>query len=223
MKFLKLLVMKINLDWSKRFTIIFLINYWNDKTSRSGPGSNLDNTNKLVEIINKIVHTKKIRTILDLPCGDFKSLKNFTEEHPNIKYIGGDIVRPLIYKNRKQFRKNNITFLYCDARKTKLPKTDLWLCRDLFIHLSFSEIYSVLKNFQASSTRYLLVSSYLTQNNHINIDIKRNIDSRILDLSKYPFNINVDRKNIFHENEKSEQWRKVLLLISKSDLKNLNN
>jgi hypothetical protein len=136
--------------------------------------------------------------------------------------LGGDIVRPLIYKNRKFFGKKNIDFFYCDARKTKLPIADLWLCRDLFIHLSFNEIFSVLKNFQDSSTRYLLVSSYLTKKSHVNIDIKRNIDSRILDMSKSPFNIKVTNKNIFFENEKSEQWQKVLLLIEKSDLK-LNN
>lgn len=222
MSFLKQFAIKITPDWSKRFTIIFFINYWNDKTSKSGPGSSLDNTKNLIEILKKIVSTKKIRTILDLPCGDFRSFKNFTEQYPDINYLGGDIVRPLIYKNRKFFGKKNIDFFYCDARKTKLPMADLWLCRDLFIHLSFNEIFSVLKNFQDSSTRYLLVSSYLTKNSHINIDIKRNIDSRILDMSKSPFNIEVTNKNIFFENEKSEQWQKVLLLIEKSDLK-LNN
>ena len=65
--------MKSNLEeW---FSHIYLNNRWNSKESRSGKGSELIQTVEVRKIIPDIIKKYNIKSILDIPCGDFNYMK----------------------------------------------------------------------------------------------------------------------------------------------------
>jgi hypothetical protein len=47
----------------------------------------------------------RVESMLDLPCGDFNWMKQV--ELPVSRYIGADIVEPLIAKNQGQYGKSS--------------------------------------------------------------------------------------------------------------------
>lgn len=105
-------------------------------------------------------------------------------ELPVEKYIGGDIVSHLITKNEETYGNSQREFRIIDLTKDPLPKTDLILCRDCFVHLYFQDIESAIKNIKRSSAKYLLTTSFT--NCEINEDIVTG-DWRVLNLEEPPF------------------------------------
>src|SRR6266446_2969208 len=81
-------------DLAERFTLIYKKGVWVDDESRSGGGSNLYATAKIRKAIPVLIDKYRIRSILDIPCGDFFWFKEMSL--PIERYIGGDIVQPLI-------------------------------------------------------------------------------------------------------------------------------
>ena len=49
-----------------------------------------------------MLYKYQIKSILDIPCGDFYWMKGL--DLKNINYVGADIVAPLIKKNIDQFK-----------------------------------------------------------------------------------------------------------------------
>jgi len=83
-------------DAAQRFTAIYESHFWVDDQSRSGGGSNLYATEKIREAIPGLFLKFGVRSVLDIPCGDFFWFKEMKLELDS--YIGGDIVVPLILK-----------------------------------------------------------------------------------------------------------------------------
>lgn len=171
-------------DAEARFTHIFTENKWKDSGSRSGSGSTLATTTNVRQALPKVIDEYKVGTLLDAPCGDFNWIRH-TPGLSGIRYIGGDIVEPLIEQNRQQHSHANLTFEHLDITSSPLPLADLWLCRDCLIHLSYDDIERVLTNFKRSAIRYWCVTTHRR--------IERNIDiptghCRMLNLERPPFN-----------------------------------
>jgi len=82
------------------FTEIYKKNYWGDKDTISGTGSNLIQTKLIIESIPNILKEYKISTILDIPCGNFYWMNNVNLN--GINYIGVDIVKELIEANTRK-------------------------------------------------------------------------------------------------------------------------
>lgn len=141
-----------------RFTKIYHSNHWNNFESRSGEGSTLENTENIRVELPRILELYKISKMLDAPCGDFNWMQYVTAK-TSIKYIGGDIVKPLIADNRSKYSDKDTTFIHLDLTKSPLPEADLLFCRDCLIHLSYKDISLVLKNFLNSSIPYLITTS----------------------------------------------------------------
>jgi len=169
------------------FTSIFLNQSWVEKLSDpgtfSGPGSSIAYTENLRKELPAIIKNLSVKTFLDAPCGDFNWMPLVLKECPDLKYIGGDIVKPLIEQN-KQYEANNISFINLDITQDSLPSADLIMCRDCLFHLSFEDIKLFLQNFLRSDIKYLLTTSHKQGDNH-NIDSGR---YRQLDLFKDPLN-----------------------------------
>lgn len=53
------------------FTKIYKENYWSGKSSVSGQGSDLEQTQTIVKELPILLNDLKISTMLDIPCGDF--------------------------------------------------------------------------------------------------------------------------------------------------------
>jgi len=174
-------------DPEARFTKIYLENHWNDSESRSGEGSTLENTQNVRNELPKVLTKYKITSMLDAPCGDFNWMKSITQGS-SIKYIGGDIVKPMIEKNQVTYGSDNISFMHLDITKNLLPKADLMFCRDCLFHLSYQDIALVLENFLNSPIPYLMTTSHAAPSGPRidNSDIKTG-DMRLVDLFSKPF------------------------------------
>ena len=83
------------------FEEIYFKNFWQDKQSKSGPGSNLVQTEVIRYEIPKLLEALEVNIFVDAPCGDFFFMNTIAM---NIrKYIGVDIVAPMIALNQKNF------------------------------------------------------------------------------------------------------------------------
>ena len=89
------------MDYKKIFTEIKNTNGWGGTESISGPGSNLNMTSSVRLNLNKIIEKYKIKSILDIPCGDFNWMREV--DLSNLVYYGADIVDSLIEENIKKY------------------------------------------------------------------------------------------------------------------------
>ncbi|MCH9617434.1 MAG: hypothetical protein SP4CHLAM5_07230 [Chlamydiia bacterium] len=124
----------------------------------SGKGSMIAYTTKVREALPTLIKEYDIKTILDLPSGDFNWMKevNLT----GISYHGGDIVKEIIDNNIAKYQTTNIDFSYMNAVSSKIDKYDLIICRDLLLHLSNANIHKVIDNIRQSGSKYALISTY---------------------------------------------------------------
>jgi hypothetical protein len=167
---------------SKVFTKIYQNKSWGGE-SASGLGSNSSQTQSVRDNLPGLLQSYSIKTLLDLPCGSFLWMNLI--DLGETSYIGGDIVAHLIEQNNSTFRTPSRQFVVLDLIKDPLPQSDLLLCRDCLIHLSFRDIQSTLKNISKSNISYLLTTNYpkLT----FNTDILTG-DFRAINLQLPPFN-----------------------------------
>jgi SAM-dependent methyltransferase len=156
-------------DAAQRFTTIYETHYWVDDESRSGGGSNLYATEKIRNAIPCLFVKYGVRSVLDIPCGDFFWFKEMNLDLDS--YIGGDIVVPLIASVAEKYTSHTRSFRVMDLTKDALPDCDLILVRDCFIHLSFDAIFAALRNILQSKIRYLLTTHYPDASANVDIDI----------------------------------------------------
>ena len=60
-----------NKSASTVFTEIYNSNHWKSSESISGEGSEIKQTESLINDLNKLLTEMNIATVYDLPCGDF--------------------------------------------------------------------------------------------------------------------------------------------------------
>ena len=166
------------------FEKIYKSNYWGSSETRSGPGSDLKNTQNIIHELPKIILKYKIQKVLDIPCGDFNWMKKVLYKL-DIDYLGCDIVNDLININKKLYSSEKIKFTKLNLIKDKLPYADLLICRALFFHLDFSSINKILINLRQSNLKYVLLTNCPRSVNYINQDIPTG-QYRDLDLFKPP-------------------------------------
>jgi hypothetical protein len=166
------------------FSRIFEEHYWFDRESRSGPGSSVTQTTNIREQIPRLLASLGIGSILDVPCGDFNWMRYV--DLGTMRYIGADVVPEIIANNRIQFADPQRQFLSMNAADDALPQVDLVLCRDLLVHLSFSDATRALANFRRSGSTYLLVTTFPA------VDFNKQIETgawRPLNLQLPPFSL----------------------------------
>ena len=162
-----------------RFEEIYNSNFWQSNESISGPGSQLEKTVTIREEFPCIIEKFQIKTLLDLPCGDFYWMNRVNLN--GVKYIGGDIVTDLIKLNNVKYQSDNIIFKELDLISYSLPKVDAILVRDCFIHLSEKQIHAALKNIKTSGIKFLITNNFP--------DFERNFDIKTGMFRKVNFSI----------------------------------
>lgn len=140
------------------FSKYFHENSWRSSESFSGDGSTLEVTRKLANELPILIGKYEITTILDIPCGDFNWMKYVLSQSSIDRYIGGDIVERLTDCNSKKYEDKNISFQHLDIINDKLPKVNLVIVRDCFIHLSLQQISKSLANIKRSGSKYILLT-----------------------------------------------------------------
>jgi hypothetical protein len=131
-----------------RFREIYLTRGWGpDGESVSGPGSSLVQTATIRSAIPNLVKKYGIASMLDIPCGDFWWARHM--DLGSCLYFGADIVEELVLSNSRNCGSPLRTFCVLDLTQNRLPRTDLILCRDCLVHLSFKHVNEALANIKA--------------------------------------------------------------------------
>lgn len=167
-----------NLLKKRVFTSIYKSNHWvqgentlsKNSISVSGHGSNIntDQFYNLSKNFTKIIESYGIKSILDIPCGDFLWMHEIIR-NKNIEYLGIDIVDDLIKKNKNNYLNKNFSFENHDVVNYIVDKKfDLIVIRDFFIHINNQDILKVINNLKQMDFKYLVVNSY---NNIKNQDV----------------------------------------------------
>lgn len=145
--------------YSSKFRTYYVHKSWgSDMESASGHGSSMAATAEVRHALPGLWQEYGIRSVLDIPCGDFHWMKEVPRN--GIHYIGGDIVPELVADNQRRYASPNVEFRELDMLKGNLPKVDLIFCRDCFIHYPDRYVYAAMDRFVASGSRYLLISTY---------------------------------------------------------------
>ena len=125
-----------------------------------GGGSKKSVNQDFLKYLEQIVEEKNITSILDVGCGDLNYISDFLEDNPQIRYMGIDISKPLIERNKSlfphlDFEHHNI----CES----IPNQDFDLCiiKEVFIHLSKKMVSQSLKKIKKQDNiKYLLISGH---------------------------------------------------------------
>lgn len=141
------------------FTSHYQNNFWSNDESVSGHGSTLKATKMVRKYIPQVVRFLNIKTILDIPCGDYNWFGKI-ELPDGVEYIGADIVPELIYENNQKYARPGVSFMDLDITRDWLPKADLVICRDLLGHLSNNEVKVALQHIKRSGMKYLLATTF---------------------------------------------------------------
>jgi SAM-dependent methyltransferase len=151
----------------KIFKYIFLSGYWldyntNENQSRSGRGSNIDQSLYLKEELKLFFEKNNVKNILDIGCGDFKWMSSLLKEVDYDSYLGIDIVDKLIDNNIRNYETDKIQFLQKDIVNEEiatLKKFDFILVRHVFIHLKNSNINKVIDKIKKLDFKFFCVTS----------------------------------------------------------------
>jgi hypothetical protein len=149
------------------FRRMYRLNRWSSSATVSGVGSDLQQTAAVRRELPALLARHHIRSIVDAPCGDLFWLRQ-VEGMELDSYIGVDIVPELVDRLSSAQPIPNAEFRRLDVVSDPLPMADAVLCRDLLVHLNYQQIYRCLRNFRASGSTYLLVTTFPK---HINRDI----------------------------------------------------
>lgn len=147
----------------------------------SGPGSTIEQTKLVIKILSSVVHRYCIRTMLDIPCGDFNWMRHV--DLGGVSYQGADILDELTQTNQIRFGGDKRAFHTLDLLKDKLPEVDLIFCRDCLVHFSNRHICLAIANIKRSGAAYLLTTTFPESKNS---DIITG-DWRMLNLQSSPF------------------------------------
>ncbi|RYE05562.1 MAG: hypothetical protein EOP33_05300 [Rickettsiaceae bacterium] len=116
---------------------IYEKSFFKGRISRSGEGSDLIQTKKIRPTIPKIIEKYQTKTFLDAPYGNWYWMKKVILD--SVQYIGVDIVEDLIKNNTKNFSNMSHSFLSLNIKQNLLLKSNLILCKDCLVHLSFRD------------------------------------------------------------------------------------
>jgi hypothetical protein len=176
------------------FRDIYLDGFWmhGENVSASGAGSELSQTETLRRELPHTFETLGIDTVVDFPCGDMNWQIDMIPMLNLYSYKGFDIVPELVANNTDDLKTwhfaeqyPKVSFEVGDIVTTPIPKCDLLIVRDCFVHLPQSEILAALKNIAASQIDFVAITNFMGVG-RLNIDIEVG-EWRPVNLCEYPY------------------------------------
>lgn len=131
--------------------------------SVSGTGSTREATQTLIYDLPALFQQLAIKTILDIPCGDFNWFSAIDLESVGVeRYYGADIVEENVMHNTAKYTtKGGIaSFMVRDITIDPLPEVDLVFCRDCLVHFSDEDVWKALKNICSTNSTYLATTNF---------------------------------------------------------------
>lgn len=145
------------MNLEERFSRIVSSNAWGCKETPCGPGSSLEACADIIKQLPVWLRSLKIKSIVDLGCGDFHWLKEV--DLSGIEYDGYDIVRSAVEAAGK-YASSTIRFHHADILSIEPKKADLVLCKDVLIHLPDAEVLPLLRSIISSGSRFLASTTH---------------------------------------------------------------
>ena len=171
-----------------RFTEVWRERLWRSDESVSGQGSERTSGAVIhsIALLDRMILTLGVRSLADLPCGDFNWMPLLLERHPDLKYVGYDVVGGLIEENRRRFPR--VRFEKLDVTRQRPRRADLIFSKDLVNHLSEAEVWAALENMVASGARWLMLT---TNKGFENTPLQEGVPhaSRHLNLEAAPYSL----------------------------------
>ncbi len=134
--------------------------FWRGLESASGPGSDLRHTEAIRAAIPPLLKEFRVRSLLDVPCGDLHWLGAMRLDLD--RFVGVDFDPRHILKHTIRHAFSRPEFYCLDATRDALPAVDLILCRDLLMHFPYADALATLRNFKNTGSTYLLTTTYTT-------------------------------------------------------------
>jgi hypothetical protein len=177
------------------FTNIYENKIWGDNENNnysgsSGPGSDIENNKKYIELLKNIINEYNIKNIVDLGCGDFRIGKLLYDDL-NIIYTGYDTYKKVIDYNITQYPEQKYNFKHLDfyTNKESIVEGDMCILKDVIQHWSLKEIYIFLDYLTESKKfKYILLINCCNQkkdNEDCVIGDWRQLSCNFLPLKKY--------------------------------------
>ena len=175
-----------DVERQQRFQAIYEQNGWSGRVSKSGRGSDPENTHFVLKILASWFHELRPFVVMDLGCGDWVWMKDLP--YHGHTYVGVDIVPSLIARNRELHGiAGKIEFVCMDAVGKALPEIDgVVLIRDVLPHLYLREISSVINNIRRSGATHLIGTTFPSVG--LNRELRRQ-KWRPLNMEKPPFDL----------------------------------
>lgn len=170
---------------SEVFERIWRENVWGSPQSRSGAGSEIARTAELRRSLQALLEQLRPGLIYDAPCGDFNWMR-LVGLPEGARYLGADIVRPMIDELQGLFGDDRRTFVVSDIVEQAPPAADIWICRESLFHLTLDEGLRVIEHWRRSDIPWFIATTTPTVvENH---DIETG-DWRPLNLQASPFSL----------------------------------
>jgi hypothetical protein len=167
------------------FTEIWRRHVWEGGESRSGPGSGIARTAPLRAALEELLEREQARLLYDAPCGDFVWMSHLRLP-AHTRYLGADIVAPMIAKNERLYAAPHRAFRVADIIAEPPPDADIWLCRESLFHFPLADAQTVIAHWRASSIPLFLATTSPTVTQ--NWDIQTG-GWRPLNLERAPFDL----------------------------------
>jgi SAM-dependent methyltransferase len=143
------------------------------------------------------------KVFVDIGCGDFRIGRQLTDLAG--LYIGVDVVKPLIERNRRLFSEQKIRFVQLDATREPLPAGDVCFLRQVLQHLSNRQIAAILQ--KLGQYKWVVITEHLPADEHLvqpNLDKTHGADIRVyrnsgVYLDQPPFDIPKQRLSLLLE------------------------
>ncbi|CAE7356768.1 yoxD [Symbiodinium sp. CCMP2592] len=124
----------------------------------SGDGSSIWATTPVRKFLRYVFDYLKIRTFLDVPCGDMTWMPEV--DLRGVEYFGGDLSSALVASHLQRFagdRRFANKFARFDITCMIPPRVDLIHARDVFMHIDTDLSLRAIRNFEGSGSKYLVV------------------------------------------------------------------
>jgi len=165
------------------FSRIYRDNGFAGTESLSGAGSTLFQTRVIRQKLPKLFRELGIRSIVDIPCGDFHWMRDV--ELTDIHYTGVDVVQEMVRKNQQLYGGPLRAFECSNLITGPLPSADLVFCRDCLVHLLFDDALAAIETICKSRCKWLLMTTFTRNVPNVELD---SVGWRALNLTLAPFN-----------------------------------
>jgi hypothetical protein len=170
-------------NFSDVFSTIYDKDQW---THGSGPGSIASFNKPYIQLLQTFIRDNNIKTIVDVGSGDFQTLRHVNFD--GCEYRGFDVVESVVARCNQLYRTDNIQFSIMPQDWEELPEADLYLIKDVLIHLNNADAARLLET-SLTRCRYLMsTNDRVPDAESYNVDISTG-QFRAVNISLAPFSI----------------------------------